>query len=101
MFNLLNSDIRRQQEFQDCQDIFSQLYRWNCDSRKTQKYQQNYEQSITREEQLIVQARTETRSVQEEKKKDQEHKILSWFTLPQGLRPSFANQQRFPLKRSQ
>jgi len=48
-----------------------------------------------------VQARTETRSVQEEKKKDQEHKILSWFTLPQGLRPSFANQQRFPLKRSQ
>jgi len=29
---------------------------------------------------------TESRSVQEERKKYQEHKILSWFTLPQGLR---------------
>jgi len=28
-----------------------------------------------------------TRSVQEESKKDQEHKILSWFSLPQGIRP--------------
>jgi len=27
------------------------------------------------------------RSVQEESKKKQEHKILSWFTLPQGLHP--------------
>jgi len=26
-------------------------------------------------------------SVQEERKKDQEHKDLCWFTLPQGLRP--------------
>jgi len=34
------------------------------------------------EEQLIAQARTETRSVQEERKKDQEHKDLYWFTLP-------------------
>jgi len=34
-----------------------------------------------------VQVRIGTRSVQEERKKDQEDKILSWFTLPQGLRP--------------
>jgi len=26
-------------------------------------------------------------SIQEDLKKDQKHKILSWFTLPQGLRP--------------
>jgi len=29
----------------------------------------------------------ETKCVQEKKKKDQEHKFLSWFTLLQGLRP--------------
>jgi len=57
-------------------NTFSQLYRWSNSSTKTQKYQQNDEQSITHEEQLIVQARTGTRSVQEERKKDQEHKIL-------------------------
>jgi len=53
-------------------------------SENTEYYQYN-EQSIVREEQLIVQARTETRSVQEEIKKYQEHKILFWFTLPKGL----------------
>jgi len=26
-------------------------------------------------------------SVQEERKRDEEHKILYWFTLSQGLRP--------------
>jgi len=41
-----------------------------------------------------LQARTKTRSVQEESKKDQEHKILSWFTLPQGLRPFLCQQAR-------
>jgi len=40
-----------------------------------------------RQEQLIERSRTKTISVQEEGKKDQEHKDLYWFTLPQGLRP--------------
>jgi len=37
--------------------------------------------------QLIARARIETISVQEEGKKDQEHKDLYSFTLPQGLHP--------------
>jgi len=46
-----------------------------------------------------VQARTETRSVQEERKKDQEHKILSWFTLPQGLRPVLCQPTKISTKK--
>jgi len=53
--------------------------------RKTQYYQQK-EQSVKREEQLIEQTIIEMLSVQEERKKDQEHKDLYWFTFPQGLR---------------
>jgi len=44
-------------------------------SENTEHHQYN-EQSITHEEQSIERARTETISVQEERKKDQEHKIL-------------------------
>jgi len=40
-----------------------------------------------REEQLIERVKIEKICVQEEGKKDQEHKILYWFTLPQGLCP--------------
>jgi len=35
----------------------------------------------------LIERKWKTKCVQEERKKDQEHKILSWFTLPQGLRP--------------
>jgi len=43
------------------------------------KYHQNNEQSIIFE--VSKRSRTEAISVQEERKKDQEQKILSWFTL--------------------
>jgi len=46
------------------------------------EYHQYNEQSITCEEQVIEQARTETISVKEEEKKDQEHKDLYWLTIP-------------------
>jgi len=36
---------------------------------------------------LNSRARITTRNVQEGSKKEQEHKTLYWFTLPQGLRP--------------
>ena len=39
-------------------------------------------------------SRTEAISVQEERKKDQEHKILSWLTLPQGLCPVLYQQTK-------
>jgi len=51
------------------------------------EYHQYNEQSIICEKQLIERSRKKTISVQEERKKDQEHKILNWFTLSQGLRP--------------
>jgi len=38
-------------------------------------------------EQLIARTTETMISVQEERKKDQEHKILHWFTLPQRLHP--------------
>jgi len=41
----------------------------------------------------------ESRSVQEERKKDQERKILSWFTLPQGLRPVLCKLAKIPTKK--
>jgi len=39
------------------------------------------------EEQLIECAIIEKKNVQEERRKDKEHKDLYWFTLPQRLRP--------------
>jgi len=38
--------------------------------------------------------------VQEERKKDKEHKILSWFTLPQGLCPVLCKLAKISTKRS-
>ena len=46
-----------------------------------------------------MQTRTESRSVQEERKKDQEHKILSWFTLPQGLCPVLCQPAKISTKK--
>jgi len=41
-----------------------------------------------------LQARITARNVQEESKKEQKHKILSWFTLSQGIRPVLCQQAK-------
>jgi len=53
-----------------------------------------------RNEQIIQRAKVETQMRQEERKKDQEHKILSWFTLPQGLRLILCKLAKIFTKRS-
>ena len=53
-------------------------------SKKIQKYSQKETISYT---QKSISCTKKKVSVQEERKRDQEHKILSWFTLPQRLRP--------------
>jgi len=54
-----------------------------------------------REEQLIERAITEKICVQEEVKKDQEHKILYRFTLLQGLRPVLCQLAKSSTKKDQ
>jgi len=57
-------------------------------SKKIFKYTQKETINCTRETVNCATRRIKT-SVQEKWKKDQEHEFLSWFTLPQGLRPVF------------
>jgi len=40
-------------------------------------------------------------NMQELKRKNEEHKDLSWFTLPQGLRPIFCQLVKISTKKSQ
>ena len=69
-------------------------------SEKIHKYTQEATLSCTRE--TISWANSENKiSVQEERKKGQEHKILSSFTLPQGLCPVLCKLAKISTKKDQ
>jgi len=57
-------------------------------------------QIVSAKNNLLIVRKQKLKCVPEERKKDQEHKVLSWFTLPQGLRPVLCKLEKISTKRS-